>query len=650
MAYASKIISTIPLSLSSAASSAGYAPTGILYDVAINSLPFLLGTGDQNPYRRQTAQYRKDQVDLSNEPGEHSITGWWVRAQSSFHRGQGIKFYDPSAGELVDYRITDSRGVNVWTKGEVTLLNSVSAGQAITAQLPANNVPVQHSRSIRWGTTNGILLHDDTLLRKIDTAGTVTQFKAAGAASIFAVCDDGVNAYWVTNVGGFLSVVKKPLTGSTASAADEVTLFSSGTLVVSRAVMEFTKERIIACINNSVYEFASTASALPTPLYTHPDPGYVYTSVTSSGPAIYVSGFHGLQSTIQKFTLSSAGVMPTLTSAITAGEFPPGELVMRIFYHLGTLMIGTSRGVRAAGVSDQDGSITYGPLIVETSQACYDFAARDRFVWCATGVDGFPGVIRLDLGEQIEVHRFAYANDLCDDSVTGHATVACAFLGDTSQLTFGTAYASAVSGYNYTQSPTDKVLSGYVTTGAIRFATLEDKVFKTIKARVDNTYGSLTVGSIDKVGNQFVLANFTAGDFTPEAAVVYPVGPQEYLSLKFTLGRYPSDITKGPIFTGYQLKALPAIKRQRLIQYPVFCYDHETDKMKNPVGREGYAFSRLAALELVEDAGDTIRVEDFRTGEAFLGVIEQLDFINMAATDKRFSGFGGILLVTIRSV
>jgi hypothetical protein len=58
----------------------------------------------------------------------------------------------------------------------------------------------------------------------------------------------------------------------------------------------------------------------------------------------------------------------------------------------------------------------------------------------------------------------------------------------------------------------------------------------------------------------------------------------------------------------------------------------------------------MSQLETVENIGDTIRIEDFRTGEDYIGLIEEMDFINRTPTDKRFSGYGGLLLVTIRSV
>jgi hypothetical protein len=78
-------------------------------------------------------------------------------------------------------------------------------------------------------------------------------------------------------------------------------------------------------------------------------------------------------------------------------------------------------------------------------------------------------------------------------------------------------------------------------------------------------------------------------------------------------------------------------------------YDYEMDKFNNPTGYDGYAFDRLSTMQGIEDIGDLVRVEDFRTGESYLGLIEEMDFINKTPTDKRYSGFGGLLLVTIRT-
>jgi hypothetical protein len=165
-------------------------------------------------------------------------------------------------------------------------------------------------------------------------------------------------------------------------------MFTATGVLITTAVMEFVKDRIVLCVNNVVYEIAPNATSLPSAVYTNPNTNYVYTSIAASGPAIYTSGMSGLYSTIQKYTLvTSTGNMPVLSSASVAAEFPAGEVVHRIFYYLGYMLIGTNRGVRVAEINDQDGSLSYGPLIAEdNTQAVYDFAARDHFVWCATGV------------------------------------------------------------------------------------------------------------------------------------------------------------------------------------------------------------------------------------------------------------------------
>jgi hypothetical protein len=478
---------------------------------------------------------------------------------------------------------------------------------------------------------------------------------------VFAICDDGVNAYWVTNktAGGNqrLTMFKKPLTGdsttgsSNPSATGDVTqMFQSGDTEIQYATMEFVKDRIVLCVNNTVYEVTTSATSLPSPIYTNPNTNYHYTSVAASGPAIYTAGHSGIYSTIQKYTLNTTGVMPTLTSAVVAAELPAGEIIEKIYYYLGYMMIGTSQGIRVAAINDQDGSINYGPLIVETSQPVYDFAARDHYIWCASGVgllDG--GLIRIDLSNEVEPLRFAYANDLQVTQDTEHYTTGVAFLGTSNRLAFTTAH-EATNGAIYVESATELVPSGYLTTGWIRYSTLENKVFKNITAKVDNNFGGLTIESRTPDGNSFTIANFPEKSASPEVSVSYPTGSREYIAFRFNLIRSTSPTSQGPVLSGYQLKSLPAIPRQRLIQYPLSLYDRELDSFGVQVGHEGSAYDRLQVLELVENSGDSIRVEDFRTGESYLGLIEELQFINATPSDKRYTGFGGILLLTIRTL
>ena len=652
MVHSPDITDPIPYALSNPPSQPNYAVTSVHYDIALAGQPFFLETSDENPYRRITAQYRKNQLDTSREPGEQTITGWWVRSQSSFHLGQGVKFFEPQQDESLRFQFTYSKGCNVWNKGQITLLKNTNSYSSITNNLQTNKRPYQAARSIRYSSKNAILLWDGYKINKVEEDGTVVSFVNYTPGTdnpVLAVCDDGTYAYWVTNKTGTgkLQVNKRPLDSS--SAATE--MFTHASIVATNAVIEFTKERLVMAVNNSIYEFATSATVLPTAVYSHPNATFTYTSITSSGVAIYLSGYNGIQSTIQKFTLATnTGAMPTLTSAITAAELPVGEIVFKIYYYLGLMAIGTNLGLRIAGVSETDGSLNYGALIFESEQPVYDVAGYDKFLWCTTNVSGNPGVTRINLGQQITGYVYAYAWDLYDPTLTGFTTTTCAFMGNTERLAFSTANNGTTNGKVYIESATELIPYAELRTGFIRYNTLEDKIFKVLTPRFNTADGSLDVISVDQNSNYYNIGTFSQGSTIGQIGVPYPAGPQQYIAFEFGMYRSNTDSTKGPLFTGYQVKALPSVYRQRLIQYPVMLYDYEMDKFNNPAGYEGSAYARMSALEQIENLGDSIKIQDFRTGESYLGLIEEMSFTNKTPTDKRYSGYGGVLLVTIRSI
>ena len=634
--------------------------TDIAYDVAVGGMPFIYAISDARPYIRQTAPYRKDQFDNQTEPGEQSLTGWWIRSQSSFHDGAGIEFYDPALipGDST-FQFKDSRGVNVWTQGQVTLLRNTATATGnhpTTGQIKANGKPNQLARNIKWSNTDGVLLLDEYDLDKIAVDGTVTHFVDYNSGTdypVYAVCDDGTNAYWVTNVLNAgtprLRVYSKALTGTSSTTAS--LMISDNSITVSEGVMEYVKDRIVMAINNKIYEFATNASSLPSPVYTHSDSDVVFTDITASGTAIYVAGFSGIQSFIYKFVLStSTGSMPSLTSAITAAEMPVGEKIYAIRYYLGYMVIGTSKGIRVATVAD-DGSVLYGPLIVETSQPCYDFAFRDKYVWCATGVAGEAGVIRLDLGNDLGGLRFAYANDLwLDNNVTAFKTTSCAFNGETDRLTFVTTATSTANGSINIESASTLMPDGYLQTGYIRYNTLEPKNFKRLLARGEFTAGSMTLETVDSNGTEYIAITYDSAVPPVEVTTSSPSGSQEYVGYKFVLYRDGTTSSLGPTFQGYQVKATIATPRQRVMRFPVYCYDVETDKYNVLIGYEGRANQRLQALETIEQTGDVFTFQDLTTGESRQCVIEQISFTRLTPPDRGFSGYGGIIEITIRTV
>jgi hypothetical protein len=55
-------------------------------------------------------------------------------------------------------------------------------------------------------------------------------------------------------------------------------------------------------------------------------------------------------------------------------------------------------------------------------------------------------------------------------------------------------------------------------------------------------------------------------------------------------------------------------------------------------------------LEDAEAAGDVVTYQDFRTGEIQQCLIEEVLFTDITPPDKKLTGFGGIVSLTIRTV
>jgi len=614
-----------------------FTNTSNIYDIAISGQPFLLGASDKYPYQRQTATYRKQQFDNSKEIGEQSFEGWWLRSQSSFHLGAGINYLDPYLSENVQYRFNDSAGVDVWTPGEVTMLPDTTNVFALSGD-------INMFGAIDSLDQDCVFVSDNATLTRISATGTTATIVYGGSGSnITSLVQDGLN-YYAANT---TYIYRGALTGTGATGTAYYPTNNA------KVVMGYVKQRIVAGIGEKIYEITQSrggtnpdASDLR---YTHPDTGWTWSSIVEGPQAVYAAGYRGTNSSIFKFTLSTAGVMPTLTNAVTAADFPDDEHVTALGVYLGTyIMIGTNKGIRV-GIIDANGDISYGPLTYEKTDPTHtlSFAFKDRFAYATitNAIDGKSGLIRIDLSQETESGRYAYAKDL--SSGTTGICRAVAFIGDTGRP----AFAVASSGV-YFQHATNKVATGFLDTGFIRYATIEKKYFKLIKPRFNTPmFGSCVISTKEvdgDVNSIITIANGTPALNTDLATNISL--PQEELAFRFTFGRDSTDTTKGPEFDGYQVKSLPAIVRARQLTIPLINYDFETDRYGIQNGYEGRAWVRLQDLENLEAAGDTVIIQDFTTGEQVTGLIEQLSFERTTPADRRYSGFGGIVYVSIRTV
>jgi hypothetical protein len=492
------------------------------------------------------------------------------------------------------------------------------------------------------GTNDCILVTDGTALKKITTGGSSSTYTQAGTAStIYSLTTNGKEYFFINGS----HVHRGNISGSTSDT--EIYNASSTT----RATIRYVKQRLIAAIGSSIYELNPNhgSGALPTAFFTHPNSSWVWSSISEGPSAIYISGYdpNGTSSSVFKIGLDTANAnalgFPDLLTPTVVIDMPQGERINDFDVYLGAYaVLATNLGFRV-GISDATGDIQYGPLLFKDAP-CNAIAFKDSYAYIATLVDGAAGLVRVDLSTTVLASSlfFPWAWDLI---ATGTTTTASqvAFFGNSDRAAF-------TNGNNVWAESTTLVASGYLRTGYIRYNTLEAKIFKLMQARVDTANGGILIESVDSFDNFYTIGNFSQGSAVPEVNINYPQTAQEYLGFQFTLSRSTTDTSKGPLFTGYQLKSLPAVPRQRLIQYPLSCFDHESDSLGVEIGYEGSAYARMAQLEAIESNGDSVQIQDFRTGESYIGLIEEMDFINRTPSDKRFSGYGGLLLVTIRSL
>lgn len=622
----------LPFLLSSAVAAAAETTkdlvqaSGVTFDVMIAGIGFQMACSDTRPYIRESVQVQKDQFDTSREAGEQSLSQYWLRSQTSWHRGAGIVHYEPGVDATTEFRYAESLGLDPWTEGELTLLHKMALSQAVSgAQLAY--------------VTGSVV--DDTDVVFANVNGTTKRMLSPTPATFTGVTD----ALTPVTVAGTKILVGRA-SSIAAGAANGSTLADLWTGAPSPPVPYWAKSRIIAVTANRLWELTLVGGAWPaTSLYDHPDTGWTWTAVVEAPASILAAGYANGHSSIFQFRLEDAptGSTPKLSQAYQVAELPPGEVVRSMQVYLGRYIgIGTSKGVRVGIIGDNN-TIQYGPLIVATPTPVRSLVGSDRFMYAAVSSahpDGKSGALRVDLSQEIgdNTLRFAYAWD-ARIGTTGQVD-SVAMLGTSKTVVLG------VRGQGvYAQSTTDYEDSGWIKTGLIRFGTVEPKAFRMLDVGATIPGGSILIESVERDGDSYTLGSLSSTNADGrQVRITKPEGVQEELAFRFTLVKDPVT-GQVPTLESTQIKAIPAPPRQRYVQFPLMCMDSEEDRHRTRYGYEGYAWERLSALEQVQEDFVVVTIKDNTSGETFDAAIDKVSFKKMTPTDPNLSqqGFAEVL-------
>lgn len=504
--------------------------------MSLNGRPYMIDTARMEEFTRRSIPLLRNQANTGEQFGEGSLNPeeLWRRNQDSWDHGAGQTHYDREDSDRRRFRA--SKGVDVWTRWQLSLLPDTTSKRA-SAALNLELMPVGDQLYLTDGAS---------LLRTASLTGTPTWTVVTGTpvTAATSMTSDGFAVFTAHGADGIYRTERGA--GTTASHV-------TGTV----ALVGYVKGRLMAANGASLYNIIA-GGLLPSPLYTQPNSDFRWVGFAEGQAAIYAAGFSGDKSLIYRTAIKQDGT--ALDVPIIAGELPDGEIVRAVGGYLGFILLGTDKGVRFCAV-DSSGNLTVGSLIRTTSPVrCFE--GQDKYVWFGwENYDGTStGLGRLDLSTFIAPLTPAYASDLM---VTGQGAVR-------SVITFGDGRVLAVSGLGVFQQSTDRVSSGTLDTGLISYGLSDPKVAMFLDVRLASTAGE-NRAYLSADGAAFVLIGTRSGPATSAFQAGEVVG--ETFEIRQELVRSAADLTSGPVITRQTLRSYPSPASGEIFTVPVLLHE-----------------------------------------------------------------------------
>jgi hypothetical protein len=586
-----------------------------VFPIAIDGRPYMV---DQKSGRfgRTYEQRVRDSTDDSTSPGEGAINpgGLWRRGQDSWHFGAGQQYADTA--EAKDYQFYKSKGINIWTKGQVSLLNAtkLSLSNASTSQ----HMVVQSTRV--YGA-----LGADVKFTTDPYASSPTWTDCTGepGGSVQAMATDGNDIYLAFPSDGIRKI-------DTSAAVGTI----SGTKFVNTTdnyyVVGFAKNYMFGAYNHVLRLIPASGTDL-TAAITPDDTTFTWVGVATGQNAVYAAGFTGGKSLIYKITSKTDG---TLDAGVVALELPTGEIISSISGYLGFILIGTNKGVRYCS-TDAQSNLVAGPII-PTSGSVYGFTAEDKYAWFTwSNYDGVSsGLGRLDLSTFVAPNQPAFATDLMYTSTNNVLSL----------VSFNSKRLFGISGIGIiAEDSSALVASGEIESGTYRWGIPDRKFVAKVDTRATPLVGTITqylnvddtgytqLNTWDDIGD---TENSTNGTDTHAIEA----------SFKFGLNRDATVTSTGPTMTRWMSRAYVAPFRSQQFVVPILL--HNTVRVRD----KEYFYDVEEHQTFFDSFIESPRIIVLQIGTFVHSVIvDDLEWVPSDATGNYWS-FEGTLIVTLRSV
>ena len=586
-----------------------------IFPVAINGRAYMIDTA-ANAFTRQFDARVRDSVDQSAEPGESAINpqGLWRRSQSSWHYGAGQKYSDTSDAE--PFRFNESKGVNVWDKGRLSLLSDTdkvysTSGTNLYATTAANLMYGTDGQSVKY-TTDFVSI------------STVT---GTAASNIFSIASDGYNVFY-SYANGDIDQTDAGIGSSSA--------FITG---IEAGKLAYVKGRLMvagqAADKHKIWNITTAPDSSannPSPLMTHRNTEFTWVGFAAGQTHIYAAGHAGNISLVYKIEIEADA--SSLTAPVVAAELPQGEIIQEIYGYLGYIVIGTNTGFRFCS-ADSAGNLIVGPRI-DIGSAVKAFAGIGQYIYFSwTNYDSTStGIGRMDISVFISTNQPAYASDLM---ATAQGEVQAIHEFNDKPL-------FTVSGEGvFVPDATDLVTSGYLTSGVYRWGVPDAKFIPKLDLRCLPLEGSITMSIAEDNGTYFDLPAFSTSGakdktFDGRENKVFEA------EIKVTLAR--GSTTTGPTVTRWMARAYAAPLRSQIFSVPIIMHH------KLSIGGREYWQDVGVEMRQLRDLVDNPRVVSYQENEeTFAVVIENVQWqaLRDSTTHNRWD-WEGTAIVVMRSV
>jgi hypothetical protein len=544
-----------------------------------------------------TIPIQAQQQDSSATPGAASTNrnDVWRWLFTDWTHGVGQTWMNDPQSDTQRFRT--SKGVDVWTPGQISLLTTTTNLQSSsTAYTYFAAYPSVVGDSISpaiaifyFDTVSATPKYRRILLNSSDTITngptSLTGFTGThgGSATGRNVVHGGSLIYMVDGSTGIVYAAN----GNTA-VSPKATV-SALTVILG---IGYAKNRLLAWGGSGFKVVDCTGGGtISSPTFTLiADQGNIV-DIAEGSSVIYLSA--NLDGKAEIYSITADAQSTALTNIKRAARLPVGETIYATFGYQGLLFIGTNRGFRTA-VELSDGSLQVGSL-VDIGKPVRCFNAIGPYVYFGwsnyDGTDGGLGRINPSIFTDNSNVVPAYATDIMAASNTNNILDILAF--DNGAGTVKPYFNTSDKFYAMTATA---VSSGTLNTGFVNFGLADQKSLVGIDLTTQSLVGSVATSiTAANGGTPTSIATYsTASGVGTHQSVNYIGGREHELTLTLTAG------ASAPVVTGAQISAVVAPSRSESYQMPLLIADRVTDLQ----GKE-WVFDPLTLIAGIRTAANT---------------------------------------------